>query len=170
MCLSGLQHPSWQLQFNVALLLHMVCLFQEPSSLLVTDIQPQRHLLENTVHSNLYHTEEKQLNPSHGANAAYVLWVEDGLLPHLLKMKFFEHADTGFIFLTNLSLKFGDSQVSHSCKRNQKEKHFYYLLSCHIYEGTGLQFLGQMDPLLPCLSLGIRASRSHPDCVPIPRY
>lgn len=74
MCLSGLQHPRWQLQFNVALLFHMVCLFQEPLSLLVTDIQPQRDLLKNTVHSNLYHTEEKQLNPGYRANAAHVLW------------------------------------------------------------------------------------------------
>lgn len=94
-------------------------------------------------------TEEKQLNPSHRANAARVFWVEDRLSPHLLKMKLFEHANTGFIFLTNLSFKFGDPQVSHSCKRNQKEKHFYYLLGCHIYKGTGLQFLEQMDPLLP---------------------
>lgn len=151
MRLSGLQHPSWQLQFNVALLLHVVRLFQEPASLLVADIQPQRHLLENAVHSNLYHTEEKQLNPSHRANTAHILWVEDGLLPHLLKMKLFEHADTGFIFLTNLSLKGGDPQVSHSCKRKEKEKHFYYRLGCHAYEGTGLQFPGQTDPLLPCL-------------------
>lgn len=119
--LSGLQCPSWQLWFHVALLLHVVCLLQEPLSLLVTDIQSQRHLLENTVHTNLYHTEEKQFSPGQRVNAAHVLW---GLLSYLLKMKLFEHADTGFIFLTNLSFKFGDPQVSHSCKRNQKCKHF----------------------------------------------
>lgn len=78
---SGLQHLSWQLQFNIAPLLHMVCLFQEPSSFQVTDIQPQCHLLENAVHSNLYHTEGKQLNPSLRAKSAHLLWVEEGLLP-----------------------------------------------------------------------------------------
>lgn len=86
-------------------------------------------------------------------------------------MKLFEHADTGFIFLTNLSLKFGDPQLSHSCKRNQKEKHFYYLLGCHIYESIGLPISGT-DASLTTLSvsLGIRASRSHPNRTPVPLY
>lgn len=65
-CLSGVQHPSCLLQLNVALLLHVVRLLQEPPSLLVTDIQPQRHLLENAVHSNLHHTEESSSIPATG--------------------------------------------------------------------------------------------------------
>lgn len=66
MCLSGVQHPSWLLQLSIALLLHVVCLLQEPPSLLVTDIQPQRHLLENAVHSNLHHTEGSSSIPATG--------------------------------------------------------------------------------------------------------
>lgn len=124
-CLSGVQHPSWLLQLSVALLLHVVCLLQEPLSLLVTDIQLQRHLLENAVHSNLQHREKAAQSQPQG-KCCHILW-RDGLLLHLLKVKLFEHADTGYIFLTNLSLKLGDPEFSHSCRRNQRERHFYYM-------------------------------------------